>query len=852
MSSNPVFTKLLRDRSSLNQELYKRSDSLSELLPYDEYNKEHGVHVLKDGSLGVCFRVSLIEHEPMRPKDIVEAVNGLTNWLRIPQNCVLQLLFDQSMVSPLDHKWSEITKEFSSGHKVSKVLIDEKVNLFKGMCHLGNETVPLVRSGILSLRYFPSKKAIRGYTQASKNSSEILFSELGDFTLELTAFRSLIKQIVERSPIPIEVMNGAELVDVLRRTLNPIQYYTREFASYNPNRSLSDQVLYNSPLPSYRGLEREGVKSRTLTIKTPPEYAIASGFANLLTLPFPLRMSVNVSIPSQGKVARYLELKDFFLQNTPSQAAKLQKADLDKVQRRIAQNENVVNATISIHIEGSTDEILEDRIRRVTSFLQRDLDCDTILEEEIGLGMYLSSLPLFYTPDIDKSAERYIPLLEKEAVSLLPVFDSFRGTKNPVQLFLSRENNLIPFSLFENETSNHTSIVADTGSGKSSFVIDVLQSTKKLESNPLIFILDKKSSYRTVGKFFDADITVFDGKGKMPFSPFRGTFDDTKVKFLANLLLTGISLTSKGFILASEHLTALTKALKLAFVRKQKEAGATYLDGALKLSSSDKNVEITMNDLIASLSSLGADDELEGIAKYVDELLLKLKPFYGDGVYANFFEYDEDSIQSSDSGFYIYDLDALDSDATLQTLMSMAIIEEIRQKISLEENRKRGGLVVIEELGRLGSNKIVEQFVVDFAETARKLNTAIIGIAPNPETFFSSAAGKAVWRQSDNFVFLRMGRGNVEYLLKNTKFIDETSGEIIGSLKIKKGQHSEIYYSNKSGTIKGAFKNIQSIGDKWLASVNPVDEMKVDDFVETKKGAKDKALRELSKVDPIG
>ena len=53
--------------------------------------------------------------------------------------------------------------------------------------------------------------------------------------------------------------------------------------------------------------------------------------------------------------------------------------------------------------------------------------------------------------------------------------------------------------------------------------------------------------------------------------------------------------------------------------------------------------------------------------------------------------------------FFIYDLDALDSDPTLQALMTMAVVEEIRQTIRLPENRGRGGFIVLEELGMIGT-----------------------------------------------------------------------------------------------------------------------------------------------------
>src|SRR5581483_9134243 len=125
--------------------------------------------------------------------------------------------------------------------------------------------------------------------------------------------------------------------------------------------------------------------------------------------------------------------------------------------------------------------------------------------------------------------------------------------KNPLQLFLSREGNLVPFSLLENETSNHTVVLADSGSGKSAFVIDCMQAAKRMTPEPMIFVIDKKSSYIMASEYFDGDLTVFDRNKEMPFSPFRGTYDDSKIANLTQLMLAGIKLTSPSCNLESIH-----------------------------------------------------------------------------------------------------------------------------------------------------------------------------------------------------------------------------------------------------------------------------------------------------------
>ena len=85
------------------------------------------------------------------------------------------------------------------------------------------------------------------------------------------------------------------------------------------------------------------------------------------------------------------------------------------------------------------DDELEEKIRRVVSVFHNKFDCEVIVEDDIGLGLCLNTLPLNYTPDADLSSSRYFKILASDACNFLPVFDSFKGFKNPISLHLSRE-----------------------------------------------------------------------------------------------------------------------------------------------------------------------------------------------------------------------------------------------------------------------------------------------------------------------------------------------------------------------------------------------------------------------------
>jgi len=835
--------------------LFERPESLGELLPYEEYIEEDKLFRNKDGSLGAVFEATLLEHEPMTPEQVVSVVDSLKSWLNLPSNCVLQIHFDQSYISKRDARFSEIASKYPDAHSVSKTLFLERLNKIREACNKDEPLAPMQRRCFVSLRYFPDVSQSALSKALLRRGEGTLFDELKGFVQEMRNFTQILANFEHNSSVKLTRLGASELLDFLRKFFNPKTYYMRSFAEFNPNLSLSSQILYTHPTLDYAGMTREGIRTKTLSLKTSPQYAYPGGMAYFLNLPFPFKLSLNFKFPTKAQTKTFFDLKEFFLQNTPSAKAKRQREEVLEVQDRLARDDRCLHLTFNVILEAESDEILESRIRQVVNVFHNDLECETIVEEDIGLGLCLNSLPLNYMPRSDHSAQRFIRVLRSDATKFIPVFDSFRGLKNPLQVYLSRENNLVSFNLLENETSNHTVVLADSGSGKSAFIIDCIQASKRMVPEPLVFVIDKKSSYVMASEYFEGDLTVFGGNREMPFSPFRGIFDEEKVAFLTQLFVAGIKLTSPAFVIDSTHQSAITKALRLAYEKKCQQAGLAYVEGSLlKQGSGNQEVELSVEDFIAELAALTADKSFETLGSQIEALTAQLMPFYGEGIYAKYFQNPITGKKRSKlKSFYIYDLDALDGDSTLQALMTMAVVEEIRQKIKLPENQGRTGFIVLEELGMLGrDNPTASKFILDAAETFRKLGYWLISLTPRPQNYFELDAGKAMWSVADNFIFLQMSGDNVDYLTKNSSLLDEASSQIVKSLRTKKGSHAEIFYMNKKKSRQGAFKYFQTPYDRWLAPTNSKDAREASRAIKAFKDHKWQALEHLATTYPLG
>ena len=121
----------LASRKAFVHALFERADSFAKILPYEEYLEEAGVFVLKDGSLGAIFELSLIEHEPLSAERIIETVEGLKSWFFLPEHCTLQLLFDQAHIPARDPVWK--LSGFKNPHPVSKALYEARLDTFRAI-----------------------------------------------------------------------------------------------------------------------------------------------------------------------------------------------------------------------------------------------------------------------------------------------------------------------------------------------------------------------------------------------------------------------------------------------------------------------------------------------------------------------------------------------------------------------------------------------------------------------------------------------------------------------------------------------------------------------------------------------
>ncbi|MEK7692115.1 MAG: TraC family protein, partial [Bdellovibrionota bacterium] len=495
-------------RALANHEIFAkafltRPESLSGFLPYDEYLEQYGVFLNRDGSLGALYEVTLCQHETKTSSEITELVQKLQQWFRFNEGTVLQLHFEQRPVVGSDIPLA-LAPNATTERSLPGDLFNRRMErLQKAEIHGRYSEMAYQRRLILSIKQMqmnrePLKARAIRVADALRDSHSTLSHELSTILRRIRSFQNDLTQLESGTPLDLRRMDGTDLVCFLRQQFSPKIWPLHHFSKWNPKIPISRQVTSRGMRLNHSGIRRDGLQSRVLTLKNAPAFAYPGAMAYFLALPFPFRIVMNVSFPAAGQIKRHFAVKEFFLQNTPSAQARRQKAEVEALQGQLVAGDRVVQMTFSVILEAEADEELETRSHRVLALFRDRLESEAIVEDTIGMGLWLSSLPFNYHPIADYTSQRAVRLLRSDLAHFCPVFDSFRGLPEKQSVFLSRESNLVGFSLRSTGNSHHTAVIGDTGSAKSGLVISLLLAEMRRDPKPIVFVIDRKTSYGMV------------------------------------------------------------------------------------------------------------------------------------------------------------------------------------------------------------------------------------------------------------------------------------------------------------------------------------------------------------------
>ncbi len=421
-------------------------------------------------------------------------------------------------------------------------------------------------------------------------------------------------------------------------------------------------------------------------------------------------------------------------------------------------------------------------------------------EKFITLPAFIASLPLQYTPTMDppnRGMQRAVTAHSINAASLFFAQGDWVGNKpeDGGPLLVSRRGQLASFNLLETSTNYNFVVVAASGSGKSFFINEIVADF--LARDGMVRLLDVGRSYLRTCEIAGGVNLIFDPNNPVSMNPFYGI---TEERDLAEMLpMLKALLRQMAYPLQSEEDTPSWEyqALEAAVV------------AAWDLKREATELKDVYDWLLAH-----PDDRARDLA-------FQLAPF-AIGRYSPWFTGPR-QVQF-DNKFIVVELEELNSDPELQSVVLTLCIHQITKEMYLSDVRIPKLLAIDEAWALLGNMK-TGAFIETAFRRARKYNGIAGVITQSFEDFSKSPAARATIQNAAWKFVLHQHAESLQFAADNKLILaDEYLLDLLKSVKSGAG-FSEVYVWSKEG--QGLYRFITDRHSYYTFTTNPKDKSRM-------------------------
>ena len=805
--------KPMSDESFVKLANLHLNDSFSEAhLDLREYLGD-GIYLLKNGDLGVAYAFQGVHDEPMAREEFQD---GLANFVAgmktlicgIPQekdlsNVVIQVISSQRRVA--QKSWQKIFSQEISG----KILSAEEAALFEHL-HLCD------RRFFLTIRYAPEKarpknrfkdlvmlSGLKDPQGAFANEEANLLSQNELFLSNLSSFDSQFNPSYGLKRLEPKALMGYVQNVLLGGRDEKVVVHEHDL-----HRQIASLAMQASP----KGLKaagealEDGEKNIRLFFleQLPPEYGPGHLRSFMDALPLDDWDLVWTFSDGHREMGADLNAKQGFLErksrvNPLAQEFQKFRASVSRTRPYGRQSLRLITYNITDQDEG-----------RVKSEALNYLGTRLTVERQIPVHMLATSLALNCTAAGHRVKGRQRLIRLDNAAFFLPIFSGPPKDHGKVWR-MARDRSPIRFDLFAGEANKFTLCLAESRAGKSvltnQFILEFL------ERNPagICRVIDKQTSYLKLADLLGGRIIKFSeeelkAKSYSPFALVNWDMDDIERLFL--LITTVIHQKNKGIEWGGLHDEILREAIKGAF-----NIHATNLANLSKLHQETAPHPI-WRDILAQIPEAAANLEAAGVhgtAGPHDDLGRWTVNLYETGQYGFLFSRYEETQAHEDAPFMVYDLDQIPDPVLRQLAAMIAFGKIVRDLAKLPLSVPK--LVILEEFGMLihGDDQVQKTntaFIKNLVKICAKLNCQVISISNNVEDFAKIDAGRVMWENSTQKIFLSLGSLYENARSAWEKEFNEAEWQILKSLKKEKQYRRTSCYIrsfNDSAPWRGSF-----------------------------------------------
>lgn len=754
--------------ASFNQTKIKETFSghpLASILPYEAYDEEFGIFVGKN-SLGFAIEVvPLAGSEELHQKEI----NSLFEEILEEGASIQCLLFADHRIEPFMANWKEPKKHVG---EIFHEIAEKRSQHFK-------------ESKKVSPRIF---RFIFSYTVPIKGGSVLdtsLFQPLKMQQVKiLKMFNSLSYAFGWTPKHLLEFVGG--LVNFSLDT----EVHRREWNEYQ---TLASQLPTGGILKvKEEGLEWKGDKNTNINFKSfrvvgfPGFWSLASmqhligdALRDNYRLSVPFYLHYGVHCPKQSKADKDFWGRSQIIEKQGGSNALRRmipqlNEELDEcsqVRRSTAEGARYVWTQFSVGLWGQKDEFLQSE--QVLKSLFR-LNQFTLAENHfLHLPHFLAALPLTWSEYVQdyKKLNLLKTTLTTECGNFVPLQGEWSGTApNPGMLLIGRRGQLVNWNPFDNKSGNYNVAIAGRStSGKSVFMQDLLLSA--LSSGAKVFVLEVGRSFEKLCHLLNGQVIAFSKQSPICLNPFSLIPDDEEERNASFSFIKSIiaCMASPNESTSSYECSLIEEAIGHAWKNKQRQA--------------------TISDVVLWLSQ--HEDQ------HVRKLGIMLRPYAKDGVYARYFE-GENNINFTNPMVWV-ELEELKEKRDLQSVVLQLIIMTITNQAFLGD-RKTPFCICIDEAWDLLRGNQTAVFIETLARRLRKYYGSLVVGTQGIEDFYATPGAQAAFDNSDWTCILASKKSAISLVVEKGKLhFTEYQQKAMESVTMRQGEYSEVMICNSQG-----------------------------------------------------
>ena len=413
----------------------------------------------------------------------------------------------------------------------------------------------------------------------------------------------------------------------------------------------------------------------------------------------------------------------------------------------------------------------------------------------ITAPMFQNCLPLCAEKEAVFHLDRYKTMTTRELPVLLPVFGEWKGTGTFHVALISRNGQLMSLSLHDSDTNKNAVIAAESGSGKSFLLNEIIVSY--LSEGAQVWVIDAGKSYKKLNEQLDGDFLQFDEASKICLNPFE-LIDDWKED--------------------EDTISALIAAMA-SEKEKLSDFQMAGLKQILKRLWETKGQAMTVDDIAAEC--LGHTEQR------MHDIGQQLFSFTSRGGYGQYFH--GHNTMRFENPFTVLELDELQGRTHLRQVVLMQLIFQIQREMYLgERNRKK--IMIIDEAWDLIKSGPVSVFIEHGFRKFRKYGGSAIIATQSLNDLYENPVGRAIAENANMMLLLGQKPETIASIRDSGRLVLSEAGfNLLSTVASVGGVYSEIFV--KSGhTGVGVGRLIVSNFEKMLFSTAPEDVNAIENY----------------------